>query len=274
MKILVVGASSYVGARIYADLKDYFEVIGTYSKNKLFQELVELDITNRDQAIQIIEGIRPSIIIHIAAIPTVAAAKGSTELLTRINVEGTKNIVNAANAVGAKVIFVSSFAAIKPVDAYGESKKIGEEIVKTAKQGFVILRPSLIVGVSPNTTNDRPFNRILKNITHKTPPVYDNSWRFQPTLLNHISEVIQKIIEKDINNEIIPICVPELKTRFEVARDILSYFSIDAIESDTKDTTTPVFKDNLDKLRQLGLPQYTYSQMISKIIEELKQSAK
>jgi nucleoside-diphosphate-sugar epimerase len=46
MKILLIGASSYVGARIYFDLKDSYEVVGTYNNNLLSKSFVKLDITD------------------------------------------------------------------------------------------------------------------------------------------------------------------------------------------------------------------------------------
>ena len=85
--------------------------------------------------------------------------------------------------MGAKVIFMSSFGAINPEDVYGETKFHSEEYVKNTKAGWIVLRPSLIIGYSPNTINDRPFNRILKNLDTKTDAIYDTSWKFQPTYI-------------------------------------------------------------------------------------------
>ncbi|MFH1917254.1 MAG: hypothetical protein ABIJ21_08395 [Nanoarchaeota archaeon] len=45
MKILVTGASSYVGAGIYSWLKEKHSVKGTYNSNRLFPDLEFLDIT-------------------------------------------------------------------------------------------------------------------------------------------------------------------------------------------------------------------------------------
>ncbi|MBI2130102.1 sugar nucleotide-binding protein, partial [Candidatus Woesearchaeota archaeon] len=183
--------------------------------------------------------------------------------------DGTKNIVDAANAIKAKVIYISSVIVIVPQNVYGRTKLAGEEYVKNTKYGFIILRPSLIIGLSPNTTNDRPFNRILQNIDEKTPAIYDNSWKFQPTWLGHISEVIQISLEKSITNEIIPIAVSELKSRFDIARNILSCFNI-SVKPKNENDKTPVITVTQDKLKQFGLPCYTYSEIISKSVNEIK----
>jgi dTDP-4-dehydrorhamnose reductase len=269
MKLLITGASSYVGAKIYTDLKKKFDVIGTYYTNKLFPELESLDIRNKVDVENFIQKIRPDIIIHIAANPSGSWCEQNPEQALAINQEGTKNIADAANKFNAKVIFISSLAIANTDNLYGRTKFEGENFVKKVGAGYVILRPSLIVGFSPNTTNDRPFNRLLKNITEQTPAIYDTSWKFQPTWLKHISEVIETIIKKNIVNEIIPICVSEIKTRFDIANDILPEFNIKVMSEDKNDQS-PIFSDDLKKLKELKLPFYTYIQMVKGIKEEIK----
>ena len=47
MKILITGASGYVGARIFEDLRGHHDVTGTFQRNKFFTDLRQLDITDR-----------------------------------------------------------------------------------------------------------------------------------------------------------------------------------------------------------------------------------
>ena len=269
MNILITGASSYVGAKIYSDLKTKHNIVGTYFNNKLFPELEPLDIRQIDDVKRIFENKKPDIVIHVAANPSAAWCKDNPDEARAINLIGTKNIVETANIIDAKVIYISSMATMDENSLYGKMKVEGEEIVKTAKNGYAILRPSLIIGLSPNTTNDRPFNRLLKNITEHTPAVYDNSWNFQPTWLNHISQAIEIIIDNNITNEVIPICVPEIITRFDIARDILSDFGINVISEDKNDAS-PTLTDDQNKLRELNLPIYSYEQMIHGIKNDIK----
>ena len=269
MKILITGASSYVGARIYTDLKKKFGVIGTYCNNQLFPELEYLDIRDKIAVEKFVQKNKPDIIIHVAANASGSWCEKNPEQALAINKEGTKNIADAANNINAKIIFISSFAVMDSQSLYGQTKIEGEKYIKNTRAGYIILRPSLIVGFSPNTTNDRPFNRFLKNITEKTPAIYDTSWKFQPTWLRHVSEIIKLVIERGIINEVIPISVPEIKTRFDIANDVLPEFNIKVIPEDKKDLT-PNFSDDLKKLKELQLPFYSYNQMIQGIKEEIK----
>jgi dTDP-4-dehydrorhamnose reductase len=142
-------------------------------------------------------------------------------------------------------------------------------IVKTASAGYNIIVPGFILGYSPNTTNDRPFNRILANLDHGTPAEYDTSWRLQMTYVHHISEVIRELIKESIVNQSITVAVPGLTTRFETSRDILKPFGIPVTPVDKHDTT-PSLEHDLSRLSELHLPTYTYVKAIGAIIEEIR----
>ncbi len=51
MKILVTGASGYVGASIFTNLSKHYELIGAFQKNRLFDKLIELDIIQNSHII-------------------------------------------------------------------------------------------------------------------------------------------------------------------------------------------------------------------------------
>jgi dTDP-4-dehydrorhamnose reductase len=269
MNILITGASSYVGASIYVRLKDKYSVVGTYNSNKLFPELELLDITKEQNVRDFVLREKPDVIIHVAANASGSWCEKNPKEAVAINQQGTRYIVDSANRVNSKVILISSFAVRNTESLYSRTKIASEEYVKEVKAGYVILRPSLIIGFSPNTTNDRPFNRFLKNIIDDVPAVYDTSWKFQPTWLKHLGEVIEEILKRKIINKTIPVSVPELKTRYEIAKDILSNFNINVTPEDKHDTT-PTFSENLGNLKELGMPEYTYDEMIEGIVKEIK----
>jgi dTDP-4-dehydrorhamnose reductase len=269
MKILVLGASSYVGARIYFDLKRKYEVTGTYSSNKLSEKFVKLDITDREAVLKEVADIRPDVIVHSANNANARWCEANPEAAQLLNVKSTEYIVDAANLVNAKLVYISSFAAMNLGNVYGRSKLSSEEITKKTKAGWIILRPSYIVGYSPNTVNDRPFNRLLRNLDDGVKAEYDTSWKFQATWVGHLSGVIAGCIENNIVNEMIPVASPELKSRFDVANDILTPLGVTVHPVDKKDSL-PVTSDDLSKLKALKLPVYTYREMVDRIIEEIK----
>jgi dTDP-4-dehydrorhamnose reductase len=270
MKILILGASSYVGARLYFDLQKDFDVVGTYSSNKLSQKLVHLDITNKEEVNSLIDKVKPKIIVHVANNANARWCEANPAEAKLLNETSASYIVEAADKIGAKIIYISSFAAINPSNVYSKTKFASEEKVKQTKAGWIILRPSFILGFSPNTTNDRPFNRLLNNLDKGTRAEYDTSWKFQTTWVGHISQVIKIVIQNNIDKEFIPIVSNELKSRYDTAKDILSLFGVPVYPVDKKDKL-PVVKDDLSKLKELNLPIYSYKQIIDFIVEEIKQ---
>lgn len=271
MKILLIGASSYVGARIYFDLKDKFEIIGTYNSNPLSKSFIKLDITEKANVLDLFNKTKPDVIVHVANYPSSRNAVNNEENFIKLNDEGTIHIVTSANEIGARMVFISSQAANNPNDTiYGELKAKSEELVTTTRAGYLILRPSYIVGFSPNTTNPRPFNKILQCLDGRSDNgVFDTPWKLQPSYVGHLSQVIEKAIKNEIWNKTIPVFIDELVTQYQIAQDILSKFHITVSPVDQHIHILPS-TDNLDEFNAFHLPPYTYKEMIELIISEIK----
>lgn len=98
------------------------------------------------------------LLVHSAAL----IRARSTAEIDRVNVEGTRAAVDAANSVGARLLFISSQAAIgpsrsatgsreddspRPLTAYGRSKLAAEALVRSEARGpWTIVRPSAVYG--------------------------------------------------------------------------------------------------------------------------------
>lgn len=276
MRILVIGAGSYVGARLYLDLVNKFgkeSVIGTYHSKQLSKELVALNVTDAKNVAEVIASVNPNIIVDVVAMASPRWCEEHPKEALEINQKGTENILKAAYSVGARIIYISTTGVLNPTDVYRKTKLASEETVKHCKAGFVIIRPGLIQGFSPNTENDRPFNRILKNLDQKTPAVYDTSWKANVTWIGHISELVIISIERNLTGEIINVFSPDKKSRFDIASDILSKFGITVTPKDDHDKTTSI-EVNLDRLKELNLPSHTYNEIIAKIVDEIKHREK
>ncbi len=267
MKILVTGASGYVGASIFTNLSKYYDLIGTFQKTKLFEELLELDITNKKAVIQTFLTVRPELIIHAAAIPSRKVCEEYPKNALVVNFEGTKNVVVAANSINSRVIYVSTLGVKEdPPTQYGKTKLMGERYIRKVRAGYNILRLSMTFGYSPNFSNDRPFNRIIKTIQTGQPSSYDNTWKFAPTYLRDISTAIQMLIEKEIQSRILTVAIPELKSTFEIASDILRPFGRTVRpENNCKEKL-----DEIPEPNDIQLPISSYQTMIHAITSEIR----
>ena len=269
MKVLLTGASSYLGARLFWDLRKHHDIVGTFSSHQLCKDFIHLDATKRQEVRRVVNDIHPDIIIHAANNASAKWCEANPQKAIAVNESATQYLVDEAKNIGARMLYVSSFSADDPSTVYGKTKRASEAIVKNMGQEYSIIRPSLIIGMSPNQVNDRPFNRILNNLDKKTPAVYDTSWKFQPTYVRHISEVILAVIKKNYWNRTIEVAVSKLVSRFDIAQDILSHFGIRVTAIDAHDSSL-VMTHTLSSLEALGLPTYDYEKMIKLIVDEIR----
>ena len=270
-KIFITGASGYIGARLCEDLEKKYDVIRS-SRSLIRSDAVALDITNNAETMAVIKKHKPDIVVHSAALASSSECNKDPGSAEKINVEGTKNIAEAAKSVGAKLFLVSAASIVLKETEYERTKALSEEAVKSISSDYLILQPVVVFGLSPNTKTKKHFNQILANINGAGPYAYDNKWRFRPTWINDISKVIDSCIEMNINRNTIPIAVSDktLKTTYEIARDILSNFNITPDQAST--SSRPILDVDTSILHSLNLQTSTYKEMIKGITNEIKES--
>lgn len=165
MKVLVTGGSGFLGSwvcQLLSERGDSVRALVRKSSNRKFLETlknVELPEGGVDDAGAVEEAAKGcAAIVHCAGL---VKARNEDELRAT-NVEGTRNIVNAAKKAKARLVHVSSLEAAgpsqdgrpvpddqeRPITAYGRSKLDAEKLVLAAKDEIhgVILRPGAIYG--------------------------------------------------------------------------------------------------------------------------------
>lgn len=166
MRVLVTGANGFIGRalcrrlvgeghEVRALLRPGSELGGLDALPAT--EIVFGDVLSRESLVPAVVGV--SQVVHLAA-ATVAGRDGT---YARINVEGTRNVVEAAAAAGVeRFVFMSSLAAQgpstpgcphsrpggeQPMDSHGRSKLEAEGIVRdTLGDRATVLRPAITYG--------------------------------------------------------------------------------------------------------------------------------
>lgn len=77
-------------------------------------------------------------VIHTAALKQVGLGSANVLECAAVNVDGTANVVRACEAIGIPMLFTSSDKAVAPLNTYGKSKALAEDIVLSA--GFAVTR--------------------------------------------------------------------------------------------------------------------------------------
>ena len=153
MKVFVTGVSGQLGYDVAEEGKlQGYNVRGTTSK--------ELDITNEQAVCAFVNDIKPNVIIHCAAYTAVDAAEGDNPICYDVNVNGTKYLAQAAKAIGAKFIYISTDYVFNgegenpftetdktsPICFYGKTKLVGEQLVRQLLDNYFIVRISWVFG--------------------------------------------------------------------------------------------------------------------------------
>jgi len=165
---LVTGASGLLGTKLVPQLvRRGWRVVAIYNTHRpnygLTQanvKLVKLDIRNRVKLEDLILKTMPEVVIHAAALTNVDLCEKDKTLAWEVNVEATKSVVRASRVVKAHLIYVSTDYVFdgerglykesdipSPINYYGMTKLIAEELVRSADILYTIVRTSAIYGV-------------------------------------------------------------------------------------------------------------------------------
>ena len=159
MRYLITGSEGQLGYDIIRELKKR----GINDNNIIAPTLEEMDITDIDQVENVVLASSPDIIFHCAAWTNVDLAEEKEDLVYKVNVEGTKNLVEMAREVGAKIIYISTdyvFDGKKegiydvkdmpnPLGVYGKTKFLGEVHTMEYSKSFIV-RVSWVFGINGN----------------------------------------------------------------------------------------------------------------------------
>lgn len=272
-KLLITGASGYIGSYLYSTLKDSYEVYGTSNTNRLFPQLRTIDLTNSEEVSKLVKDIKPDVIIHCAALASRKPCEENPELAKAINLNATKYLLNEAEKLNTDFIFCSSLATINPnnTGVYAQTKRDAEKVVATYKNS-IILRLSVAFGVSPYKKENKLFNQILKNISDKTDAEYSSDWTFNMTYLGHIKEIVEKVIEdKSLRDITLPVATTDTTTIYQIAKDILSKYDLEVKELSEGNKMPPEDID-FSILEEYNLPQYSYQKAINSISKNIKRA--
>ena len=169
-----------------------------------------LDITDREAVLRTIEEIRPDVIVHCAAWTNVDGAEDEEKkpLVKRINVDGTQNMADAAKAVDAKIVYLSTDYVFDgkgtrpwqpddknyaPLNYYGQTKLEGELAIAGTLDRYFIVRIAWVFGL-----NGSNFIKTMVNVgkTHDEVRVV-NDQIGNPTYCFDLARLLVDMIETE-----------------------------------------------------------------------------
>ena len=165
-RILITGANGQLGLAINDLLKNREDItlINTCVLESSAYCPIKLDITNPMGVMNLIQELNPQIIINCAAHTQVDLCESDQDRAYAINALGPKHLAEAAQAVEARLIHISTdyvFNGEKteaykeedetdPKSVYGSTKLAGEESVKNICDNYQIVRTAWLYGEGKN----------------------------------------------------------------------------------------------------------------------------
>lgn len=240
LKLLITGAVGLYGSKLARMAAERgFEVYSSDVQEKsVCGNFVKIDVSNGAMVAEAFHRVRPDVVVHAATLTDVDKCELNKELAWKINVEGTRNIVEAAKSVGSFVYYVSTdyvfngekgfYAELDkpdPINYYGVTKLEAEGLVKALGEYF-IARPSVIYGSTP-AAGKVNFALWLIEALHRREHVkiVTDQWN-TPTLNTNLAEMTLEAVERGLTGTF-HLCGATRVSRFEFAQLIAEAFELD-----------------------------------------------
>ncbi|MCX4159978.1 MULTISPECIES: NAD-dependent epimerase/dehydratase family protein [Paraburkholderia] len=233
-RALITGARGFTGAYVRDELQRAgFEVVGTLAGNETpgLNEYV-LDITSLDDCRRVIGEVRPTHIVHLAAISFVAHDDALE--MYNVNVLGTLNLLQACVDVGVRPdkILIASSANVygnaggvidesvvpAPVNHYAASKLAMEHLVRTwfERLPIVVTRPFNYTGRGQAPRFLVP--KIVEHFVQRRPFIelgnLDVARDFSD--VRTVAQTYRALLESAVAGEVVNVCSEHARTLHDV----------------------------------------------------------
>lgn len=241
MKVFVTGASSTPGYKIVLEFAESgYQVYAQFFTHEIpnIEDVtkIRLDLRNYAKIVEILNEIKPDIIIHTSAISDVDLCEVDKYLAWSVNVEASHVIAKKAKDFNAKLVYLSTDYVFDgerglyrendvpaPINYYGLTKLIAENIFSSATNNHIILRTSQIYGFGMGRVN---FARFVIDALSKGQRIkaLTDQW-LSPTLNTLLAKAIKGLVEG--NHVGLFHVAGERMSRYEFARIIAEKFGFD-----------------------------------------------
>lgn len=195
MKILVTGASGFVGTRICERLAADGQQVTGLSRSSTARlppgvSSVQGDVISGAGLAAALTGM--DAVIHLVGI----IRERGDATFERVHVQGTRNVVAAAEAAGvSRFVHMSALGVGSGSGSeYHTSKAQGEEMARTSDLEWTIMRPSLIFGVGDDFFAGTL--RQLVTLPPLIPVVGTGEYLFRPVWLGDVATAFTRALER------------------------------------------------------------------------------
>ena len=220
MKVLVTGGTGVVGPAAVTALLERGHAVRLFSRHarrdvRQWQGRVEAhpgDVSSADALRRAVAGC--DAVLHVAGIVDEAPP---TVTFERVNVEGTRHVVSAAESAGVRrFVYVSSLGADRGESAYHVSKHRAEAIVRGFQGSWVIVRPGSVYG-----PGDGEVSLVLKmvRVLPAVPLLGGGDQEFSPVWHEDLGRALAAAVERDdVAGRALDVAGPEVTSQSDLIK--------------------------------------------------------
>lgn len=211
LKILLTGVNGFLGQHLCRALSHHYKVVATgrgpQRAHNLPADYLPADLTSEQEVATLIHQHRPDIIIHNAAMSKPNECNDHRDLCLKANVESTRYLLRST----AKMLYISTDFVFGeggphheedptgPLNFYGQSKLMAEQLVLEQRGHHAIMRPVLMYG--PVLPGMKPtfLHWVQTSLQQqKAIKVVGDQWR-TPTFVGDICTGLIAMIKKEVS---------------------------------------------------------------------------
>ena len=276
--ILITGSNGQLGTEL-CHLLDERKISYTAT------DAAEMDITDKAAVDAVFQTVKPTFVFHCAAYTAVDKAEDEgKELDEKINVLGTKNIAEAAEAAGAVLVYISTDyvfdgtnAGEYPVDAetnpkneYGRTKLAGEQLVQSICSNYYIIRTSWVFGQYGHN-----FVYTMRRLAETYPTltvVSDQVGR--PTWTRTLAEFMMHVMESKPATGIYHLSNDNSCSWYEFACEILKDFDVEVKPVTSEEYPQKAYRPkhsvmDLSKAKATGFAIPTWQEALASFVKNI-----
>lgn len=209
-KLLVTGAAGMLGTHLLDYFKNKYEVHATGSSTGWTPDFVSwhlCDLAQPQNFKSLLQQIRPSVIIHSAAMINIDACEKDPEQASVINVESTRIASEYAREYSASLVFISTDCMYEgnaqepyresdppnPMNIYAKTKVEAEAYVTSTEKG-IALRTNIFGWSQRNKTSFGEW--VLKGLQNSETLNMFTDVFYNPVSTGTLCEVIDRLLQK------------------------------------------------------------------------------
>jgi dTDP-4-dehydrorhamnose reductase len=162
-KLLLTGASGFVGSNFCKLYSNEYKIYGLYSRHTIHYDKVEAvkaDITNEEEVKALFKKLKPDAVLHLAALSDPNYCQQNPEQSLESNVIATEYLVSESAQLRIPFVFASTDLVFdgrnapyketdvpNPISTYGTHKAIAEHAVHDIYPNAVVCRLPLMYGI-------------------------------------------------------------------------------------------------------------------------------